>query len=263
MKQQPSRTIKCAVAAHCKCCDSVDAYSLHGLDRRRAPPTLDELKRMLKKWSKDQWRGKLYVAKTICWDDNKHQFLQEGCAPNYRGGLWTLTCCKHEMRAAASFKRAVKSDDRATIIFTLCSCRNAPDHRQYLVSVAKVTKSFGSMREYANHLLKQKNERLLREKLSLLPKREHGLGWHFGDCHADLNGKVKAPGNGHVHAGKKAKEDLNGKHKHLLLASDCYVIWQHPILCAKPEQKIRQARFGITVTPDNLDELFVKARKGG
>ena len=139
------------------------------------------------------------------------------------------------------------------VIFTLASCCNALEHKQYLVSVAKVTRCFGSMNEYAHYVLKQKREKLLWEKLSRLPRGKRGLGWRFGDCHADRKGEVKEPGEGHVHAGCKARGDL--KPGHLIVVSDCFVTWHRPKLWAN--RTIHQSRFGIDVTPDNLNELLV------
>jgi hypothetical protein len=68
----------------------------------------------LRKWLEAQsqsghWKGKIYVASTIEWDDGERTFKQSGCSPNYRGGWWTLACCKHAMRAVKPFEEAVQS----------------------------------------------------------------------------------------------------------------------------------------------------------
>jgi hypothetical protein len=195
------------------------------------------------------------VASTISFDAKQSAFLQEGCAPNYLGGLWTLTCCKHAMRSAQSFKTAVKSGDCATVILTLSKVR-CPDHRQYLVSAAKVTAWFDTMDDYAKYLLKLGDERLLSEKLSR-ERRATGLGWHFGDCHADRDGRVDEPVKGHVHKGKDGR-DRDGNH--LLLASDSFVVWKCPTLRAK--SLLYQSRYGLTVTPDNRDRNVAGAGLG-
>ncbi len=260
MKHQPSTTIRCASGGKRKDGDIIGHYTLHGLSGRQAPRTLGGLKRLLDCWSKGKWWGKLYVAETIDWDNEKKQFSQRGCSPNYRGGLWTLTCCKHDMRDAKPFRQQVESKDPATMIFTLCSCRGAPQRRQYLVSVAKVTKTFETMQGYSDCLKEQGDESLRSEKLSSWPRNQGGLGWRFGDCHADREGKVRPPRSGHVHADEESYErDLNGKH--LLLASVCFVTWQDPVLCAK--RRIGPSRFGITITPDNLDKLLAEAPRKG
>ena len=234
-------------------------YSLSDVDCPAGPKSIRRLRRLLAGWARTtngKWNGKLYVAKSICWDPEKREFLQSGCSPNYLAGLWTLTCCKHDMRAAERFKKAVKGD-RPVMIFTLSQV-SREYHRQFLVSVAMVTNSkcdsFETMEEYARFLLKRRNKTLLQEKLSGLPRSDSGFGWRFGDCHADPNYKVKAPGKDHVHAGPKADRDLD--ESHFLLASDRFRVWSRPTLWAR---KIwGPARYGIGVTPDELHKMFVE-----
>ena len=235
-------------------------YPLTGLNCEVGPKSLDSLKRLLGDWAKKSnghWKGKLYVATTICWDTEEGKFLQSGCSPNYLGGLWTLACCKHDMLAAEPFKEAVKKalegGDCPVMIFTLSHVsQKCP--RQSLVSVARVTSSFETMEKYARFLRTRGNETLSREKLSAMPRNDRFLGWRFGDCHAARNYKVKAPGESHVHA--KPKDYKHDFHKHLLLASDCFVVWSCPTLRAS--EIWHQSRYGINVTPENLREMFVE-----
>jgi hypothetical protein len=230
-------------------------YSLTCVRCARVPKSLDSLERLLGDWAKTsngRWTGKLYVATTICWDTKKREFLQDGCSPNYRGGLWTLTCCKHDMLAAKSFEDAVKGDC-PVMIFTLSKV-SRKCHRQYLVSVARVTNSFETMEDYARFLRTRGNETLSREKLSRMPRSERFLGWRFGDCHADRNHKVKAPGQSHVHAKPKAyRQDFR---KHLLLASNCFVTWSCPTLWAS--ETLGQSRYGMNVKPENLRGMLIE-----
>ena len=236
-----------------------NCYSLTDVDCAACPKSLDSLERLLGDWAKTsngRWTGKLYVASSICWDTEKREFLQSGCSPNYRGGLWTLACCKHDMLAAKPFEDAVEGDC-PVMIFTLSKV-SRKCHRQWLVSVARVTNSkfnsFKTMEDYARFLRTRGDETLSREKLSRMPRSDRFFGWRFGDCHADRNYKVKAPGESHVHARPKAyRQDFR---KHLLLASDCFVVWSCPTLWAS--RIWGQARYGIDVTPKKLRKMLVE-----
>jgi hypothetical protein len=238
-----------------------DSYPLADAGCNFGPNTVVGLALLLREWagsSDGTWWGKLYVARTIFWDSNARQFRQEGCSPNYLGGLWTLTCCKHDMRAAKPFKNAVKTGRYPTVVLTL-SRASALDHHQYLASAAKVTGWFDTMQDYANNLLARRDEKLLREKLSCQGSTT-GLGWRLGDCHADQRGAVTAPGEPHVHAGNKSDRDLNlhgSRPPHLLLASDCFVVWERPTLRARTNE--HQSRYGVTVGAESLATLLVEA----
>jgi hypothetical protein len=97
------------------------------------------------------------------------------------------------------------------------------------------------------------NDKLLSEKLSNR-RRSTGMGRRFGDCHADGRGRVANPNEPHVHAGDVGR-DLDGSH--LLLASDCFVVWNRPALRARTT--LLQSRYGINVTAENLESLLIGA----
>ena len=228
-------------------------YNLAEASSTPAPKTVTELENLLRSWSSsnnDEWLGKLYVASTIWYDEGESAFLQNGCSPNYRGGLWTLACCKHNMRSAERFKEQVKSGQNSVMILTL-SKASGLTHQQYLVSAAKVTAWFETMRQYEAHLLQLSTTKLLGEKLSNR-RRSTGLGRHFGDCHTDGRGRVANPNKPHVHA-HKAGRDLDGTH--LILVSDCFEVWNRPILRVK--KTLRQSRYGINISPGNLHQLLI------
>lgn len=230
-------------------------YRLTGASSTHAPESLVELQSLLRRWSANsngEWWGKLYVASTIWYDTGESAFLQNGCSPNYRGGLWTLACCKHDMRAASSFKERVRSELSAVVILTLAKA-SGPGHQQYLVSAAKVTGWFETMNDYANELLELRSEKLLGEKMSNR-RQSSSLARRFGDCYADGRGRVNDPKVPHVHAGN-AGRDLDGTH--LLLASDCYVVWNNPILRAR--STLGRNRYGINIAPENLLSLLTTA----
>ena len=85
---------------------------------------------------------------------------QTGCSPNYFGGLWSLACCKHDMRGNWKVKNDVfgwtetKGDvlepKHPFFVFTYSKQSNG---HQYLASLALVTRGFKSMEAYGEYLL--------------------------------------------------------------------------------------------------------------
>ncbi len=193
-----------------------------------------------------KWRGKLYVAKSIEW--NGKEFRQGGCSPNYQAGWWTLACCKHDMRGSASFREIADSD---TPIFVFTLARKCPLFGgQPLVSVAKVSKYFRTMKEYADFLLKTQDERLISSRFTGHRRNDGQLGWRFGDCHANLNGKKWKPIIGHVHREDKKdatwEGDCQGDHLILLSKHTDFLLWGKPTFVGKH-----------TVRTKNIDDLDI------
>ncbi len=55
----------------------------------------------------------VYIVRTTrvnyCWCSNSHVITQWGCAPNFEGGIITLTNCKHDMRCSSNLKSCFNS----------------------------------------------------------------------------------------------------------------------------------------------------------
>ena len=227
-------------------------YSLSPHATRNNPRKLKQLKEWLARSKKTaHWDGKLYVASTIEWDQNENEFRQRGCSPNYLAGWWSLACCKHDMRSGAPFRVDVEDYAVPTYVFTFAR-KNPKRGFQALVSVARVTKHFSTMDDYARFLLGTRNRRLKQSRLTRLA-RSRDLGWRFGDCHANEAGKVGKPNPEHRHNGPHQwHRDNDGTH--MVLVSKSFLLWKEPVFVAR--RTIKQSRFGHSVTESNLDELL-------
>ena len=80
--------------------------------------------------------GYRYIVATI--KNKKGSFIQEGCAPNFQGGLITLCTCKHKMRTYKS------STDWSGVWIAGFSSVRAGGGRQALVYLMKVERAFDS-----------------------------------------------------------------------------------------------------------------------
>lgn len=213
----------------------------------RPPRTISALQT----WLGKSWDGKIYVAPTICWNEKEKEFRQRGCSPNYMAGWWTLACCKYDMRASVPFKGNVFDFSKPTYVFTLSECIGG---EQALVSVARVTKCFRTMGEYAD-FLKTRNKKLASSRFSRECNDDGMRGWHFGDCHADSDGRVDRPNSGHVHSrGGKWEADCPEKKQsrdHLILVSNQFIVWAKPAF-VKVKPPFKRSRYGVNIDESKL-----------
>jgi hypothetical protein len=160
--------------------------------------------------------GRLYVADTINRLDDSRAFEQSGTAPQFDGGLWSLTTCKHRMRRADTFKKHFEPTDesdnteqepyppkRAMFVFVVSS--KAEFDRQYLVSVALVTRAFELMTDYyeflrSNHV----SDGAVDERVVGLDA-DGNARKPLGDCIVDDDGKAILPPLGHSHRSDSEK----------------------------------------------------------
>ncbi len=229
-------------------------YSLKRLATKSPPPDFEQLCNWLSNNGKtEKWDGKLYVASTIKWNVSSQEFRQDGCSPNYHARVWTLACCKHKMRTGRPFQGQVDAYNVPTFVFTISSNANS-EGIQALLSVAKVTRAFKSMKAYAKHL--KRNTRLSASRLTRQVVGDEQFGWRFGDCHADANGNVGAPCIGHVH--RKHFRDKCWKNDnqtgHLILLSDDFILWSKPVFVTR--KILGQSCYGTNMTPDKLKEML-------
>jgi hypothetical protein len=232
---------------------SDEFYSLERWASKSLPKTMEGLRNWLSKHNKTkQWDAKLYVARSIEWNEDPPEFRQTGCSPNFQARLWSLACCKYPMRAAAPFRDQAKDGSIPTFVFTLARKHGS---FQPLVSIAKLTARlcFETMEEYARFLLKSGKHKLISSRLTRTREKDLSLARRFGDCHADRQGSIGAPSSHHVHAHRDAwKADINGDH--LILVSKEFLLWDHPVFATR--KTIGQSRYGKNLTPENLTDIL-------
>ena len=225
-------------------------YSLRNLATESAAGRMEKLRGWLSGHHKEgQWDAKLYVARTIYWNSDPPEFRQAGCSPNYHAGLWSLACCKYEMRRAKPFQGQIENYAIPTFVFTLSS--KAAKGSQALVSVAKITNHFETMDDYAKFIVKSNNPHLIASRLTRIRNDEGLLGRRFGDCHANRQAQIGAPATGHVHE-HCWQSDVDGTH--LILISDDFLLWGRPVFFAR--KTIKRSRYGTNLTAGNLVEIL-------
>lgn len=79
-----------------------------------------------------------YIVRSVVFDSDRHQFVQNGCAPNFQGGRLTLCTCKHQMRASLSV------DEWQGIWIVGLTSRTIWERRHWLFYLAKVASAFES-----------------------------------------------------------------------------------------------------------------------
>jgi len=238
--------------SHVPAPEKLDAshYSLTKIATKDQPTSLVELDYWLTQGkAQSRWDGKLYVASTIEWNSVTNEFRQSGCSPNYQCGIWTLACCKHDMRSGEQFQGNAIDLAVPTYVFTLS--RKNTEIGQSLVSVARITAGFKTMNEYADFLRVQRPK--VRSSRFTRTHIDDGLlGWRFGDCHANDNGDVGSPTCGHVHSQSDWQRDCNGKH--MILVSTDYLLWERPAFVARNTE--HQSRFGRNMDGAVLREFL-------
>lgn len=215
-------------------------YDLAPLATSDNPSTMPALCEWLKARAGGKgWFGKAYVAESIHLAQPRETLVQTGCSPNYLGRLWTLACCKHAMRGASPFRSAFRTET-PVFIFTLASKKGCDF--QGLVNVARITRAFESMGEYAEWIRDHQNREVQLSRFTRTDPSKRHLGWRFGDCHADTRGDVGAPTTEHVHAAvTQWQPDRNGKH--LILASNDFILYGTPRFRSK--ETMGPSRYGF------------------
>lgn len=159
--------------------------------------------------------GRLYVARSIGYYDG---FVQTASSPSYFGGLWTLACCKKSMRRKDDFTNLFREpyDDgilypkKPLFIFTCASSSEDKGHpseangrRNWLASVAMVTRGFWRMEDYGAFLKEKMPEEAVNRRLtgvSTTPESDRKIARQKGDCHINDNGVVCVPPPEHDHS---------------------------------------------------------------
>lgn len=205
--------------------------------------------------------GRIYTASSINYDTDSN-LVQTASSPSYWGGLWSLTCCKHDMRQKHFFNRCFEEAESGVLrptepllIFT-CAGKTGSDkpswsehRRRWLTSVALVTHAFRGMDDYGRFLLAQ-GEDTWKDRISTQDVSKLDWARRYGDCHAIVEDKdvtgVGAPAPEHDHASSSGVNsggctstvdpeydhvfhDDNDRH-HLKLASvsEYWLSWSEP-----------------------------------
>lgn len=157
--------------------------------------------------------GRIYTASSITYDSERG-LVQGGSSPGFWGGVWSLTCCKHDMRKAKYFSyfREIEAGmlrpTKPLFVFTAAAVTgsDAPpgaDRRRWLASVALVTHAFETMEDYGRFLFDQQDNAWRDRFTALGPERGSEWGRNYGDCHATLEDdevlEADAPYHSHDH----------------------------------------------------------------
>jgi len=204
--------------------------------------------------------GRIYPASSINYTrDSGHE--QTASSPAYWGGIWSLSCCKHDMRQEHFFDYFEEHDSgvlwptEPLFIFTTAGKGGserpkwAESKRRWLVSVALVTHAFRDMDDYGRFLLDQ-NEMAWKPRISTDPDDDSAWARKYGDCHALVNnGEVvgtDAPYPEHDHVSSSGtsscgcSETINREYDHVyyedldpnrlkfVSTSEYWVSWNKP-----------------------------------
>lgn len=159
--------------------------------------------------------GITYVSQTIELD-SEGGFLQWGNAPNLHGGVYTLATCRHDLRGLSDrsptwsfdehFSRVSGREDiyepnYPVLIFNSSSKSDYEGREeQYISNVAFVTHAFSSTEAYADFLLSRFTGQAISHRFTRVNDQSRPReALKYGDCHADLTGKVGPPPKGHPH----------------------------------------------------------------
>lgn len=195
----------------------------HGLDSHFADRTalqeqlehlVDKLAAELPGFEKRPVHGRIYPADSIKYR-TEHELIQTTSSPSYWGSVWSLTCCKHDMRQEHFYDffredaPGVLQPTEPLFVFTSAAISGsdrpdwAAERRRWLASVALVTHAFKGMDDYGRFLL-NKGEEAWKPRITTQEKAE-ASDWaiRHGDCHAIVDGGeiqgVDAPHPDHDH----------------------------------------------------------------
>lgn len=146
-------------------------------------------------FSRQPVHGRIYPAVTVAYRKGRG-LVQTGTSPGYWGDVWSLTCCKHDMREEKFYdyfeetEPGVFKPTEPLIVFTTSgkSKSESPDwaqtSRRWVASVALVTHAFRGMEDYGRFLMEQ-DEKAWGPRMSTYTEAE-GSDWakKYGDCHA-------------------------------------------------------------------------------
>lgn len=223
---------------------------------------VENLNSELDSFEKSPVNGRIYPASSINYtQDNGH--VQTASSPAYWGGIWSLACCKHDMRQEHFFdyfeehESGVLRPTQPLFIFTTAGKggseqpEGAETNHRWLVSVAMVTHAFRDMEDYGQFLLDHE-ESAWKPRISTDPDNESTWARKYGDCHAVIEDReaigTDAPYPEHDHVSDSGTsacgcsetvnreydhvyhEDLDPKRLKFVSTSPYWVSWNEPTL---------------------------------
>lgn len=195
--------------SRCEIPDNKSEFNTVDVSRMRSclDELIDSLGTNLDSFADSPVHGRIYPASSIDYIQGRG-LTQSGSSPSYWGGIWSLTCCKHDMRQEHFFdyfeerETGVLRPTEPLIVFT-CAGKVGSDRpewadteRRWLTSVALVTHAFRGMDDYGEFLL-QHEEEAWRSRISTQTEGQ-STDWanEHGDCHAVVQeGEVTGVGS--------------------------------------------------------------------
>lgn len=212
-----------------------------------------------------------YVASTIKFrgGGDSVEGYQTGCSPNYFGGLWSLACCKHDMRRSSKVKNRIfgwdgtsedeLSPSRPMFIFTYGEKFRG---HQYLASVALVTHGFKTMEAYGEYLQSRSVPDFAAKARITSQMNTTTEADQFGDCHYG----EYYPSEDHPHTSESPpcscgsrgrstsafEDDLS--HDHVICVSEpgFWITWEDPAFETRSGSK-GQNRWGRPIRSEEFD----------
>lgn len=212
--------------------------------------------------------GRAYTAKSLKYHDELG-LIQTGSAPNYFDNIFTLSTCRKDMRGEpdagsnpnpdhpfrALFEErqdGILIPQRPVFILNFSSKKQEYDkvrelNERYLTNASLITHGFLKMSDYATFLISNYAGDRVRKRLT------HGgdpVAEDRGDCHADREGNVRYPPNGHQHGdGEQAcgcntrsstdHIDNSPHHVKCLSHEQFWISWEHPELAMDRDNEFR------------------------
>lgn len=227
------------------------------------------------------FKGKVYSTNkdSITFNNNKNALTQGTSSPSYFGGLWSLACCKKDMRRSESFGSNFREvneghykPNHPVFIFTVSSKSyypNADTRAQWLASVAMVTDGFYDMADYGYFLLNNYEGEAVDNRITRREDKSH-IGAKKGDCHINYQGEKGKPSSSHDHVVTNPpcgmdgdngyKEDLKQDHLKLVSRPGFWIAWKNPQF--KSRETINSKAYGINLRSygSNMNETGVEDR---
>lgn len=221
-------------------------------------------------FEEENWKGRLYVtnSSSISYNEEQNSLVQGASSPSYFGGLWSLACCKKDMRGSNPFTSNFQEVSeghykpaKPVFIFTISSISHYPGTNrrgQWLASVALVTDGFYEVEKYGQYLLDNHEGAVVENRITRRGKDSEHIGARKGDCHIDHKGTPGAPSPKHDHAGGYScgcvedngfKKDLDESHLKLVSEPQYWVAWETPRF--ETTDTIGSSRWGLKIRQFN------------
>lgn len=201
----------------------LEQHDLEGL-RDCLVSFINDFSKEIMEFDREPVHGRIYPASSIEYQSGKG-LVQRTSSPGYWGDVWSLTCCKHDMRKSKFYSEYMREiadgvyrPSEPLLIYTTASITGSDPltdweegRKQWLASVALVTYAFEGMEAYGEYLIEQ-DEQAWRDRITTQDARS-APEWalQHGDCHAEIDdGEIVGTGtpyHGHDHVGDTVSDD--------------------------------------------------------